>query len=217
VVIEDDAYFDTAEELQRLCTVIEKDCGLKSICIFRPPDSGDVVLNNLIEFSIRFHPLVETSPNIIDAMLLVTGELPLEAVRAAGTTTNAKRVRQAPAVPTLLNECIRYTLGAVNAVERDNLWLAVELLTRIRDLLMQVFSLSRGGSRPLHDFQQQADTELQARFAKLLPQLDKPSLKASLFAALNLLENDLPRFTSIDILNDTQRDILLKIRRLVEE
>jgi predicted nucleotidyltransferase len=217
VVIQDDTWFDPPDALSRLCEEIENACELKSIRLFRPPDSGDVVLSNLLEFSIRYHPLVHTSPNIIDSMLLLTGELPLEAVRAAGTT-NAWHVRAAPTAETLIDECIRYTLEIANAIERGNLWLAVELLTSTRGLLMQLFSLSRGGTRPLHHFQKHADAELQASFARLLPQLDKSSLEAALQEALTLLNTELFRLTaSTYALNDVQKEILLKIRRLIEE
>jgi predicted nucleotidyltransferase len=213
VVLQNKVDFDAAEELNRLCEIIEANTSLSSIRIFRPPDSGDVVLSNLLEFSIRYHHLAQTSPNIIDAMWLVTGTLPVEAVRTAGA---ANRIPSSTQDNTLLDECIRYALEIANSIERDNLWMAIELLHLVRGLLMQLFALSLGGIRPVPTFQQQADQDLQMRLAKLLPQWDRSSMQAALRELLNLLENELPRFTGGAGLNDVQREILLNIRRRVE-
>jgi predicted nucleotidyltransferase len=210
VVIDDNAYFDAGYELNRLCTLLQDKLGLGAIRIFRSPDAGDVVLSNLVEFSVRYHHLSQTSPNIVDAMWQLTGELPLEVVQAAGLSA-ASRVPQLPLAEALVDECVRYTLETANAIERGHLWLAVELLHRIRDLLMQVFALCRGGLRPLHHFQQAADSDLQARVARLLPQLNHDSLSTALHEVVNILQHELPRFTSIDVLNDVQREILVKI------
>src|SRR5215216_6565944 len=47
-------------------------------------DNADVVFKSLMELSIRYHSLVNTSPNIIDSMLLLLGRIDRSTIEAAG-------------------------------------------------------------------------------------------------------------------------------------
>jgi hypothetical protein len=59
LVIADEVTLDAEAELKQLCAFL----GPVALIVPNGSDSGDVVLDSLLEFSIRYHPLSSTSPN----------------------------------------------------------------------------------------------------------------------------------------------------------
>jgi len=189
-------------------------------------DRGDVVLASLLEFSIRYHPLATTSPNIVESLRLLwrrdegAATLGDELLRAAGRANReapATEAEQILALDTLVGECVRQALGVQRALARHRYWFAVEELHTIRTLLMEAFTLTHGGERDLHTFQAQADPSLQAHLAQTLPTPaldDFPSVQRALLAALDVLERDLPIYTANRrALTPDERDVLSQIRQ----
>ena len=72
IVIKDDVELNIAVELTRLCTAIHHKFGYDALLI-PAEDEGDIVLSNLIEFSIRYHPLHSTKPAILRDMRILAG------------------------------------------------------------------------------------------------------------------------------------------------
>lgn len=205
IVTKDDVSIDVTVELDHLCAVIKHENGLDAL-IISATDEADVVLSNLIEFSIRYHALIDTKPAILDSMILLTGTLSIDQVQAAG---NANRIVHQSDLTGIVNQCIRYTLELHNAVSRQHLWMSLELLYRIRFLLMQLFTITHDGIRPVQFFEANASRDLHKRLKRILPHPEMTSMKAALSEVLHLLEHDLDTFSRSQYqLTEQQRIIL---------
>ena len=117
-----------------------------------------------------------------------------------------------PPVGELLDACVRYAAGAQVYLQRGTLWLSIDILHRMRGLLMEIFTRTHGGGRSPQRFEAAADGALQARLGATLPQADPASLRASLAALIDLMENDLDDLTDGQLhLTDGQRTVLRQV------
>ena len=192
VVIADGVEIDAIQELRRLCDSLASLGECVALIVPDGDDAGDVVLESLMEFSIRYHPLQTTSPNIVDSVQILTGRIDGAAIKAAGLANRRSRDRPPGQ---LLDMCVRYAVGVDVALQRSQIWEAIELLHRMRGLLMELFARARNGVRPRHVFQAEADAALQARLGATLPQYDFNSAQESLAQILEILEQDLGQLT----------------------
>jgi predicted nucleotidyltransferase len=197
-------------ELESLCTTIKHQHGFDALIIPNNDEEGDVVLSNLVEFSIRYHTLRTTKPAILNSMILLTGEISLEQIQSAGA---ANRVAHPPNLTKLVNQCIRYTLELQNTILRQRLWMTLELLHYIRLLLMELFTITHQGIRPVQFFEANANPDLQERLKRILPHTDLESVKSALGEVIHLLENELDIFTNGQYqLTPQQRQILQSLK-----
>lgn len=209
IILRDDVPIDAIAELHNLCVGIKQKHGCEAL-IIADHEEGDVVLSNLIEFSIRYHTLATTKPAILDTMQLLAGTLTLEAIREAG---ESNRRENTPDLSEIVNQCIRYTLELENAIARQRLWMALEFLYRTRTLLMQLFTATRHEIRPIHTFEAYAEPDLRAALAGILPRPEIPAIKDDLHVLIYLLETDLPAFSHGQYqLSIPQRKILQQIK-----
>jgi hypothetical protein len=145
----------------------------------------------------------------VDSLQLLTGPLDLATVQAAG------RANASPSgipLDQLLAQIIRYLVNTDIALRRRRLWLAVELIHRVQGLLMELYSRTHHGQRPLRDFEDRAEAELQAQLGQTLPQYDLDALRESLAKLIHLLQYDLPVWSQNQIqLNQVQTEILQKV------
>jgi predicted nucleotidyltransferase len=193
VVLRDDALIDARREAERLIPVLEL-VGERIVLILpRGQESVDLVLLPLLEISLRYHLLATTSPNIVESVAVLAGPLTIGEVCAAGL---ANREHDETSPGALLDACVRYTLETDIALRRGKLWMAIELLHRMRGLLMELFARTHGGARPLHTFAAQADPALQTRLGATLPAFDLPSARRAHQAMLDLLEQDISAFSN---------------------
>ncbi len=113
----------------------------------------------------------------------------------------------------VLDMCVRYAVGVDVALQRRQIWGAIELLHRMRGLLMELFARARNGVRPYHVFQAEADAVLQARLGATLPQYDMISARESLAQFLEILEHDLGQLTGGQVqLTEAHRKVLDLVR-----
>jgi predicted nucleotidyltransferase len=187
VVVADDAQIEPVAEITRLCAAIGE---RPALIAPRRGDDGEVVLASLADFSIRYHPLAATSPNIVASMRLLWGWLTEEQIRAAGLA-NARRQAQAPEA--LLALCVRAALYASKALARGRLWSALASLEEARDLLMTL--ATPDAERSMQAFEQSANAETQALLARTLAAWDAASVQAALLALCDLLAHHLDAFT----------------------
>jgi predicted nucleotidyltransferase len=180
IVLADDVSIDVAEELAGLAAALEP-----GALIIAHGDEGDVVLPSLIEFSIRYHALADTNPNILTSAQIVLGVLDMAMLETAGLGN--LQGRSTESASTKINAFLRYALETDIALRRGRLWMALDLLSRVRLLGMELFALDRGANRPVHAFDALADSRLQSQFAALLPALDAVSIRTALIAALAIL------------------------------
>lgn len=189
VVIADDVEVDHVAEIGRLCAAIGERPALVAP---RRGDDGEVILDSLAEFSIRYHPLRATSPNIIASMRLLWSRIAEEQIRAAGLA-NAHPTNLPIAAEVAL--AVRATLGGATALKRGRRWSALAALEEVRDRLMTLYALSTGAERPLKDFERTAPDALQAELARALATWEEASIRAALLAACDLLTTRLDAFT----------------------
>lgn len=191
VVIADEIKIDVEAELIRLGTSLASID--EQIALLIPGgDDADVVFKSLMELSIRYHPLVNTSPNIVDSMLLLLGRIDLPTIEAAGVAN--QKVDNEP-LGRELDRCIRYALEVDSALHRGYLWSAIELLHYMRHSIMELFTYSHHGKRPYQFFQKEAGTRLQAQLGSTLPRYDLKTAQESLSQFMDILTNDLDNLT----------------------
>ena len=96
VIVADDIRIDISNELKRLCKSF---AGLneRAAIILPDGDEGDIIMELLMQLSIRYHPLSQTSPNIVDSMLVLAGsldhtEIPLRGMELLGRRKAIKPV-----------------------------------------------------------------------------------------------------------------------------
>lgn len=209
VVIADQISLDAVEELTQLCLTFGPLGEHTAVIIPDDTGAGDVVFESLLQLSVRYHPLSTTHPNIVDSLQVLTGRIDHNAIAAAGSANRRPR----ESIEEVLGECVRYAAVVDVALQRHNLWDAVEALHIMRLLLMELYTFTHGGQRPVQFFQAEANTDLQAQLGHTLPQDSLVSVQASLGRCLDILEHDLGPLTNQQIqLPDAYRKILKAVR-----
>lgn len=214
VVLADGVRLHAMEELEKLC---ETFVPLGEHALLFDPDGeeeGDVVLGSLMGLSVRYHPLHNTSPNIVDSLVLLTGRIDAETIKAAGWANRQDGDTQtAAALAYGVNRYLRLAVNADIALQRHHFWRALQLLQFMREAVLGVFAQMRGGDRPYHIFQAEADERLQAALGQTLPQHSLRSAQQCLLRLLDLAEHDLPWLTGGHLhLSETHREVIAAIR-----
>lgn len=210
VVVADEAPIQVVDELHRLCASFAPLGECAALIVPTGDDEADVVLESLMQLSVRYHPLAGTKPAIVDSMQVLTGRLDAATIAAAAA---ANPTDPEPSPDHLLAACVRYAAVAQVYQQRASLWLAIDILHRMRSLLMQIFVRTHGGGRPLHRFPASAPAGLQARLGATLPQADASSLRAALAALIDLLENELAVISNAQLaLTAGQQTVLRQVR-----
>jgi predicted nucleotidyltransferase len=173
-------------------------------------DAVDVVLESLMQLSIRFHALGTTKPAIVASMQVLAGSLDRGQIAAAGL---ANRKPSDEPLDRLLDRCVRYAAVADVGLRRSQAWITVEVLHRMRGILMELFARSRGGGRSYQRFEAEAEEWLQERLGATLPRYALPSMRDALLRLLDILERDLEPLTAGQLeLGDAQRAVLERVR-----
>lgn len=209
VVLADDVALDVVDEVRSLCTALADIGEEPAIILPRNTEEVDVVLCSRLEFSIRYHPLATTSPNIVDSLVLLTGHIDAAAIVAAG------RARQPPTPPLdeVLAPLVRALVGVATSLERDQLWLALAGLHAAREGLLVLFQRTHGGIRPYHTFQSQAAPALQTQFGRTVPAFDRRGVETAFAQVLQLVLHDLDEVTCGRVhLPQTHRQVLAVVQ-----
>jgi predicted nucleotidyltransferase len=213
VILADDVRIDVSDELQSLCKSF---AGLneRAAIIIPDGDEGDIVLESLMQLSIRYHPLSQTNPNIVDSMLVLAGSLDAKEIIAAGIEN---RSRDAKPLRQLLDRCIRYAVTANVEFQRRHFWAANEVLHRARTLLMDIYAHSHGGDRGYKFFDINAEKRFQQRLGAALPTFDDHSLRESCKRTLDIIESDLSYLSGGQLdLTTAQKTILDRVRQQID-
>lgn len=210
VVLEASVTVDAVTELWRLCAVLAPLGERAAVVVPKRTDEGDVVLESLLQMSVRYHQLATTNPNIVESMRILCGRISMDEIASAGRA-NARLLAESAGV--LVGRCVRACLEADVALQRNRFWFAEQALQDARDHLIELYAAARGAARPLHAFQAHAGPALQSALAATLPADDLTSAHAALFACLDLLERDLPHISNgAAALTGGQRAVLRRIR-----
>lgn len=213
VIVADDIRIDISEELTRLCKLFGR-LNDPAAIIIPDGDEGDIILESLMQLSIRYHSLSQTSPNIVDSMLVLAGSLDETEIIAAG---NGNRSGDAEPLSLLLDRCVRYVLGANVEFQRKHFWAANEVLHRAHTLLMDIYARTYGGFRGYLFFDIHAEKRFQQRLGAALPTFDDHSLQESITKTLDIIESDLSNLSAGQLeLTTAQKMILDRIRQQID-
>ena len=97
VVVADDAAIHVVDEIKLLCDSFASIGERCALVIPEGDDAGNVVLESLMEISIRYHTLGTTSPNIVDSLQTLTGRIDPINIAAAGSL-NRRVSKQDPKI-----------------------------------------------------------------------------------------------------------------------
>jgi len=210
IIVADNCHLVPSDELELLDARFRLIGEKIALVIPEGEDEAEVVFESLLQLSVRYHALRTTKPAILDSMQILAGPLDREAVLAAGQAN--PREPEAP-LNQLLDTFIRDAVGAAGYVQRGTYWLSVEVLHRMRHLLMEIFQRTHHGKRTPQTFEKLAAASLQSRLKATLPGSDVQSLRQGLLTFLDILETDLPELSAGQLkLAETQRAILARLR-----
>ncbi len=213
IITSDEASIDVFAELRRLGETFAAINERVAILIPDENDAGDMVLESLMQLSIRYHPLADTSPNIVESMRVLLGSLDPKIIVAAG---NANRSNQQIPLNQLMDQCVRYVATANVYYQRKQIWGAVEVIHRIRNLLMEIFARTHGGQRGFQTFGPLAEKRIQERLGATLPRYDYFNLREALIMTIDVLEDDLDNLADGQCsLNISQKIVLNHVRQAV--
>jgi predicted nucleotidyltransferase len=211
VIITDDAALDPVAEATRLCDATGE---TPALIAPRRGDDAEIVLESLAQCSIRYHPLAATSPNILDSMRLLWGDLNLDEIRQAGL----RNATPANTPETTLALTVRALLYVQIALARGQPWRALASLDEARDRLLNLYAATRDLPRPLPAFEREVDVALRAALARLVATLELDAIRAALLAACDVLDGGmLARLANDRIaLTDGERHILTIVRQRLQ-
>jgi ribosomal protein S18 acetylase RimI-like enzyme/predicted nucleotidyltransferase len=211
VVVADSVRIEIEAELHRLSAAFEPLGERAALIMPHGADNGDVVLESLLQLSVRYHPLADTNPNILSGLRVLGGQLGYAEMEAAARA-NQRPTASSPPHP--VDECLHYSITAERALRAERLWLAVELIHLARGLLIGLFWRKQGGIRPIHTFDAEAPAELQALLGTTLPALSPASIRMALGSILDILEHHLEPFADDRTrLTGDQRSVLGQLRK----
>lgn len=213
VIVADDIRINISNELKRLCKSFT---GLneRAAVIIPDGDEGDIILESLMQLSIRYHPLSQTSPNIVDSMLILAGSLDETKITAAG---NGNRSGDAKPLSQLLDKCVRYAVVANVEFQRKHFWATNEVLHRVRTLLMDIYARTQSGYRGYQFFDIHAEKWFKQRLGSTLPTFDDHSLQESFKRTLDIIESDISYLSGEQLyLSAAQKTILDRVRQQID-
>ena len=210
VVLVDDVRIDVLAEVRGLCEALGEQ---PAVLISDGPDAADVVLASLLQLSIRYHPLRDTSPNIVDSLMVLTGRIVAAEIVAAGRANRAAPSAGLPDLPELLGACVRMAVLTDAQLHRRKPWFAYSSLHATRERLLRLVARCHDQPRPYHALEA-ADDALRAAFAPTLPSgRDPPSVQLAFLSLLDVLEHQLESFSKGQVrLTDAERHLLARLR-----
>ena len=211
IIIEEDADFEVSLEARRLTDSFVTIGEHAALIVPDGDDAVDIVLDSLTRLSIRYHPLHNTKRQIIDSLRILSGNLTLSTIRMATVAT--ERTKHNLSLYEIINGIIRYAVEVDVALRRKQRWLAIELLHRMRNYLLEIFSQTRNILRPYHSFEEHASQDLQRRLGATLPSNDLRSIELALEAFTDILSHHLANWSQHQVnLTEQQKSVLLKLR-----
>ena len=214
VIVADEVQIDLPGELERLCGSFAWLGERAAIILPYGDDEADIVLASLAQLSIRYHPLSQTSPAIVESMQVLAGGLERAEIAAAA---QANHPAEAQPLTWLLDSLVRYAVVADVELQRGHFWSADEILHRMRALLMEIYARAHGAPRAYHFFDRHADGRLQQALGAALPGFDHASLHSAFIRTLDLLEGGLGDLSAGQLaLTPAQAALLARLRRPVD-
>lgn len=213
MLVADDVHIDPERELRSLDDTFANVGEKIAFIIPMNDDAGDIQLCSLMQLSIRYHSLAQTSPNIVRNMMVLAGELDHASIVYAGE-------RNRKTIPSELTESVdvlvHYAVVANTCIQRGQVWTTLESLHRMRQILMDLFAWAHGGERAYQFFDDNAPQELRVELGATLSSSDPTSLRACLTKLLDIVDKNLRSVADNKVrLTDGHRLVLGGVRRLI--
>lgn len=213
VITADEVQINVPDELRRLCEAFAALDERAAMILPDGDDAGDVVMESLMQLSVRYHSLADTKPAIIDSLQVLSGRLDRATITEAG---NTNRREETTPLNELLDACVRYAAVGNVSFQRKQVWATVEVLHRMRNLLMGIFARTHGGFRGYQSFESEADPRIQERLGATLPGYGEKGLKEALERMIDVIEGDLGELSKGELgLSKGQRIVLSGVRERV--
>lgn len=215
IIVKDNYPIDAATELENLKPFFSKANQQIAIAVYHSQDEVDIVFKSLLQLSVRYHVLASIHPSVVESMHILKSSISEQEIRFAGKKNQEIRSKS---LTEILDECLRHVLGVTVAVKRNNLWLAEDLLYRIRNNILRLFTEARGGQRSYYFFERNASQELQSRVRKTFSFGTSQSITTALLQIIYLLEEDfaelvnqqnLPNISQKQLLGDVKESLVL--------
>jgi predicted nucleotidyltransferase len=207
VVLADGVVVDAPAEATALCVALGEE---PAVVVRDRDDAADVVLASLMMLSVRYHPLQNTNPNIVDSLVKLAGPLDQAAIVAAGLANR----RPPPDLRELVSVCVRHAVTVDLCLHRQHGWVAYQILHEARTVLLRLCAASRGAVRPYHTLDAGVGEDwLRDRFAATLSEGTLDATQEAFVALLDLLELNLPLISAGTVdLSPAERDIVRRLR-----
>jgi predicted nucleotidyltransferase len=213
IVVANDVHIDALHELRSLGNALANVGEEIAFIIPDHDDAGDIQLCSLMQISIRYHPLANTSPAIVRNMMVLTGKLDHAAIASAG---EANRHSAPSELTEVIDVLIRYAVVASICIQRKQVWTTLEVLQRMRTILMNLFARTHGGERGYQFFDNNAPQDLHEQLAATLSLGDAVSLRACLARLLDIVEDNLSSVADSNVrLTDAHRLVLRGVRHWI--
>jgi predicted nucleotidyltransferase len=213
IVVADDVHIDTLHELRSLRNALANAGEEIAFIIPDHDDAGDIQLSSLMQISIRYHPLAHTSPDIVRNMMVLSGELDNAVIASVG---EANRRSDPSELTKAIDVLIRYAVVASICIQRKQVWTTLEILQRMRTILMNIFARTHGAERGYQFFDKNAPQDLQDKMAATLSLGHVASLRACFIRLLDIIEDNLSSVADGDVrLTDAHRLVLKAVRRRI--
>ncbi len=181
--------------------------GLKTLLHFEEsPNQWVFIFQSLDRISIRFHVLEETSPNIIDSCIILTGKLTKEDLAQAA----ASKPKQHTDFELRQNKFIEHVIYVPIYVHRGELINALNMLDTLRNSLLTIYCTTHGLSK-IEKFERNAPESLKEALVPTFAQLEVASIKSAFASLVRLYTSSIEMISAGKVrLSNEQRVILEK-------
>jgi len=178
------------------------------LCFEESPNGWVFILDTLDRISIRFHTLEETSPNIIDSLTVLTGELSVDDLAAA----SVREPRYTADIARSHHKFLEHAIYVPIYLHRGETMNAYTMLTTLRNALLTIYCATHGIPK-VEKFEKEAPAVLRERLLPTFALLDAHDIRRACTCLLKLYEESIGDISAGKLeLTAQERTILDKAR-----
>lgn len=137
------------------------------LCFEEAKGERIIIFDTLDRISIRFHSLSDTKPQVLDTLTFLCGRLTKENIHQS-----VKEIQKPTSLELLANKFVELAVYVPIGLHRDRLVNAQFFLNKMRQTLIEIYSISHGLSRGF-DFEAHASKELIKELTQTYARLEK--------------------------------------------
>lgn len=140
-----------------------------------------IIFKTLDRVSIRFHLIENTVPHILSTLKILLGTINLSDIRRV----IKKNETGHNDLKLLKNKFIELSIYVPIAIKRGNFSNAIFFLNKMRNIIIEIYTLSKGIPRLL-DFEKSAEPKIMQELSKTYPAFQPDSVRQSFLELVNL-------------------------------